>query len=205
MRYFVEKYASALNADFITGDLMLRAETLWRYDQQEFTEYTPVKFRSITDANQKIVDLKNPREIETGDNFISKSLNFLLEEAIDKSEKVFLLTTRKGLSPLIVCGDCGEVVTCEHCSSPVKLHGRSLNNKSACEKENFFRCHTCGQERSAGETCLNCNSWRLIPLGIGTEKLELELKAKFPDTKVLILDKDHANTPTKAHKIVKEF
>jgi len=204
-RYFIEQYASALNSDFIMGDLMLRAETLWRYDQQEFTEYTPIKFRSITDATQKIVNMKDVDELEKPANAISNSLDYLINETIDKSEKIFLMTTRKGLAPIITCGDCGEIVRCEHCSSPIKLHGKDLNRKSAREKENFFKCHTCGHERSAGETCIKCNGWRLTPLGVGTEKIEVELKAKYPKTKIFVLDKEHANTPAKAQKIIQEF
>jgi primosomal protein N' len=213
MRYFIEEYASALNADFIVGDLMLRAETLWRYDQHEFTEFTPIKFRSITDATQKIVDMKKDEEVSKKDQFISRSLDYMLEEAIENSEKVFLLTSSKGLAPLVACSDCGEVVRCEHCSSPVKLHGRNsgplsninVTTKTAREKENYFRCHTCGHERSAGETCINCNSWRLMTVGAGTEKVETELKKKFLKTKILILDKDHASTPKKAQKIIQDF
>lgn len=206
LRYFIEKYASALNADFIMGDLMLRAETLWRYDQQEFTEYTPIKFRSITDATQKIINMKDADELEKQSDAISNSLNYLINEAVEKSEKILLITTRKGLAPIITCGDCGEIVKCEHCSSPIKLHGKSLDRKSAPrEKENFFKCHTCGHERSAGETCVKCNSWRLTPLGVGTEKIEQELQEKFPKTKIFVLDKEHAKTPSKAQKIMKDF
>lgn len=209
MRFFIEHYASALNIDFILGDLMLRAETLWRYDNQELTEYAPIKFRSITDATQKLIDMRKEEESDKTNATISNSLEYLIEETIDKSEKLLLLTTRKGLAPIIICQDCGKIVTCENCSSPIKLHGKSLgtknSTKSAREKENFFKCHTCGHERSAGETCSNCNSWRLTTLGVGTEKIESELKVKYPKTKIFVLDKEHAKTPAKAQKVIAEF
>jgi len=208
LRYFIEAYASVLGINLILGDLMLRAETLWRHDQQEFHEYGAIKFRSITDALQKKVDMRNEKILPDSSRSISTVLHGVLTQAIQKNEHTFLLTTRKGMSPLIVCGDCGEIVTCNHCSSPVALHG--LTGKISADKidqreKNFFKCHTCGSQRSAAETCQNCGSWKLIGLGIGTEKIEGEVREIFPDTKVFILDKEHASTPSKARKIVRDF
>ncbi len=199
-RFFFEKYANALEANYMLGDLMLRAETLWRYSEQEFLEHTPIKFRSITDANQKIINLKDKNEVGDNETFISETLRRTLAESIKKNERIFLLTNRRGIAPIIICGDCGTIVRCDYCSSPMVLHGKSLK-----EQGNHLCCHSCGHKRETDYTCKNCNSWKLNLLGAGVEKIEAEIKSQIPDAKIFILDKDHAETHEKARKIVDAF
>jgi primosomal protein N' (replication factor Y) (superfamily II helicase) len=199
-RFFFEKYANALGANYMLGDLMLRAETLWRYSEQEFLEHTQIKFRSITDANQKIVNLKDRNEVNGNENFISETLRRILSDSLKKNERIFLLTNRRGIAPITICGDCGTIVRCDYCSSPMVLHGKNLK-----EQGNHLCCHSCGNKRETDFTCKNCNSWKLNLLGAGVEKIESEIKNIFPDVKVFILDKDHAETHEKARKIVEGF
>jgi primosomal protein N' (replication factor Y) len=200
MRFFAEKYAEKINVPFMYGDLMLRTETLKRYDEHIFFEFSPIKFRSISDAEQRIVDMKDEDEVEDYENPISKSLANLIKENHELNDHLFILNNRKGLSPLVVCGDCGTVVKCEECQSPVVLYG-----KDAQEKENYFNCHFCGAKRHAGEKCSNCNSWKLQTVGFGTERIAREIKKQFPKVKVFVLDKDSASTPNQAQKIIREF
>jgi len=200
LRFFAEKYAEKINVPFMYGDLMLRTETLKRYDDHIFFEFSPIKFRSISDADQKIVDMKDEEEVSSYDNPISKSLTELIEENTTLNDHLFILNNRKGLSPLVVCGDCGTTVKCEDCSSPIVLYG-----KDAQEKDNYFNCHFCGSKRHSGEKCKNCDSWKLQTVGFGTERIKREIEKQFPKIKVFILDKDTAKTPVQAGKIVKEF
>lgn len=200
MRFYAEKYAEKMNIPFIYGDLMLRTETLKRYDDHIFFEFSSIKFRSISDAKQKIIDLKDEDEVEDYQNPISKSLKELIEENNELNEHLFILNNRKGLSPLVLCGDCGTVVKCEECGSPIVLYG-----KDATEKENYFNCNFCGAKRHSGEKCVNCDSWKLQTVGFGTERVKREIEKMFPKTKVLLLDKDNAKTSTQAQKIVKDF
>jgi len=199
-KFFIEKYAKNMKADFMVGDLMLKTETLARYDNHEFFEYTPIKFRSITDATQKIIDLKDPSKTIKNNIFISKALAQMIDKALLNNEKTFLLNSRRGMAPIIVCGDCGQMVKCEKCDSSIVLHGKDATNE-----DNYFKCHSCGDIRHAGEKCKNCDSWKLVTLGYGTEKIGEEISKIFPDSKVFILDKDHAKTPKQAEKIIEGF
>lgn len=200
LRFFIEKYAEKINTPFLYGDLMLRAETLKRYDDHIFFEFSPIKFRSISDAKQKIVDMKDEKEVEEYENPISNSLAELIKENNELNDHLFILNNRKGLSPLVVCGDCGTIVKCEECESPVVLYG-----KDATEKNNYFNCHFCGAKRGAGEKCANCDSWKLQTVGFGTERIRREIQKQFPKVKVFVLDKDTATTPVQAKKVVREF
>jgi primosomal protein N' (replication factor Y) len=116
-----------------------------------------------------------------------------------------LITSRKGLSPLIVCGDCGHTVTCHNCSAPVVLYGKKDGSAKEIEKDNFFRCHHCGESRSAREKCVKCDSWKLNMIGVGIEKVREEIEKIVPKQNVFVLDKESASTHNKAKKITKEF
>ncbi|HRY31136.1 MAG TPA: primosomal protein N' [Candidatus Paceibacterota bacterium] len=199
-RFFLEKYAEAMGVNYLLGDLMLRVETLWRYGQQEFLEHAPIKFRSVTDANQKIINLKDKNEIIAAEAAVSETLRKTLAESLKKNERVFLLSNRRGIAPIILCADCGTIVHCDRCSAPTVLHGKSLK-----ERGNHLRCHACGLTRETDFVCKNCGGWRLNLLGIGIEKVENEIRKEFPGANLFILDKDHAETPEKARKIAAAF
>jgi|AntRauTorckE6833_2_1112554.scaffolds.fasta_scaffold00638_19 primosomal protein N' (replication factor Y) len=200
LRFFAETYAEKINKPFLYGDLMLRSETLKRYDDHAFFEFSPIKFRSIADAQQKIIDMKDEDEVSEYENPISNSLHKLIKENNELNDHLFILNNRKGLSPLVVCSDCGTIVKCEECESPVVLYG-----KYAQEKNNYFNCHFCGAKRGAGEKCVNCDSWKLQTVGFGTERIRREIQKQFPKAKILVLDKDTAKTAVQAKKIINDF
>jgi primosomal protein N' (replication factor Y) len=90
------------------------------------------------------------------------------------------------MAPQTVCGDCGAIVKCALCQSPISLH----RAHSGDGNQNFFFCHACGGKRSAEEKCAVCQSWKLRPIGVGIELVEQELNQKFPEVKVFRIDKD---------------
>jgi len=201
MRFCAETYAGILGAKLFLGDSMLRTDTLWRYDQGVFYESGSLKFRSLSSANQEIVDMKKPDDF--GNNvfsIFSQRLKDIIVHGNRQNQNTFLFVARRGLAPSVVCSDCGTVVSCNDCKSPVVLHGRD-----ATKKENYFKCHHCGDVRSAGEMCNLCGGWRLQTLGIGVETVEKEIAKLFPEITVFTLDADSAKTHKKARAIVKEF
>jgi len=209
MRKFAEFYAKELGVSLIFGDLLLRAETLWRYDQQEFIEHTPIKFRSLNVSQSKIIDMKLERDSIKDQK---KEMPLLSEQAIDlikkshkNNDKTFIMSSRKGLYPLIVCGDCSQTVKCSQCDAPVVLYNKKKNSNDPREKENFFKCHHCGEIRSAGEACTRCNSWKLNMLGYGIENVKNKVTEIVPEENIFVLDKDHASTHKKARDIVSKF
>jgi len=203
IRNFAEYYAGALGANLFYGDMLLRAETLWRFENQELMEYAPIKYRSLTSADTTIVDMKKERDV-SGElvkySVLSKRLEEQIVRAHKNSNHTFLFVSRKGLAPLIVCGDCGTVVKCRTCDAPVVLYG-----KNATERDNFFKCHGCGEKRHAGELCKNCVGWRLITLGVGTEGVAEKVRQLVPDAHVTVIDKDATPTPAKARAAVVDF
>jgi len=206
IRTFAEKLAEKLKARIIFGDLLLRTETLYRQNNAEIFEIGSLKFRSLTTSAQELVDMRQPlpenlekdkEGQEPKFKLFSDSLLNLIEQTSENDENMFIFVARRGLFPSTVCGDCGTIVKCNTCGAPTVLHKSST--------ENFFLCHRCGERRSALEKCHDCQSWRLTTLGIGIEKVEEELKEKFPELKIFKIDSDSAATHKKALDIAAKF
>ncbi len=205
IRNFAEIFASKIKAKIIFGDLLLRAETVWRYKNGEVVEVAPLKFRSLTTSSQEIVDMKFKKEdLESGKEtekrefkIFSNELEQKIKESIENNEHLFIFTARRGFSPSTVCADCGNIVKCNTCGAHTVLHKSPV--------ENFFLCHKCGERRSALEKCSNCNGWRLTTLGIGSELIEEKIQEINPNCKVYRIDADSTPTHKKALQVAEKF
>ncbi len=198
MRVFVRNFARAMGVKLIMGDLMLSVETLYKEQTEEYAEFFPLKLRMLSSSRNLLVDMKLPRGLFTEEfRVISRELEALIDKTKEENENLFIFCGRKGLAPVTVCGDCGQVVVCKQCGAPVTLFAR--------KDENIFSCNKCGEERSTSERCTHCDSWKLETLGIGIELVEKEIKKLFPEAKVFRLDKESASTEKRASDIMKKF
>ncbi len=197
IRTFAEFYRKKLGAGLVLGDLLLRTETIHRRDQGEVLERFPLSFRIHSDAESSITDSRKEKEQTLKFKVIGKEVETLLRNAQAHHERTFLYITRRGLSPLTVCGDCGTVVTCTNCSAPITLHGTG--------EKRFFLCHRCGERRPAEERCKVCNSWKLVTLGIGSELVEEKVRELFPDAPIIRIDKEATPTLPRGIKAISTF
>jgi primosomal protein N' len=240
LRHSLEVIAHTSGQVVHRADSMLRVETLRRLDDQEISQGSPFKWRSISLANDYLINMtkKNvipvkaetvyvptnevselkgtekigslaasvteedvhplPREVSRF-RVLSPELEQLINNNRDESTHLFIYTVRRGMSPITVCDDCETIVTCNNCSSPVVLHTSKDSGR------NFFMCHMCGERRSADETCKNCGSWRLTALGIGIERVEEEIKAKFPGIDLFKIDSDTTSTDKQIKEVLEKF
>lgn len=206
IRQFAEILAKKIKAKIIFGDLLLRTETVWRHNEAELFEVAPLKFRSLTTATPKLVNMREilPENITTEKEGKEPKFKLFSNEILDliqnnqaNDEQMFVFVARRGLFPSTVCADCGNLIKCNTCGAPTVLHKSS--------SENFFLCHRCGEHRSAMEKCNNCQSWRLATFGIGIDAVEEEIKNRFPTIKIFKIDSDSASTHKKALDIIAKF
>ncbi|MSR71161.1 MAG: hypothetical protein EXS50_00600 [Candidatus Taylorbacteria bacterium] len=190
IRFFLEKYAEHMGAKLFFGDTLLRTESLWREEEGELLASTPFKFRSLSTSSESLIDMREYKTSESGFKIVSPEVEQLIKDTKANNEHLFILTTRRGLSPTTLCGDCQNIVTCNNCDAPVILHNQKKDNV----EQNYFLCHRCGARRSAEETCKTCNSWKLATVGIGIELVEEKIKKRFPDIKVFRIDSDIIKT-----------
>jgi primosomal protein N' len=202
LRFFLERLALHKEWRLVMGDSVLPIETLSRIkgvnDNSPIpvSEMSLIRWRLLT-APAHLVDASTKQDSEGRFEIFSPELKELLARALADRQRVFLFGARKGLAPTTVCGDCGTVLACKNCGAPVVLHKRG--------EETIYVCHACSATRESLTACGVCGNWRLVPLGIGIEEVAKQAKLLFPEAKVLILDKDHAPTDTKALAIAEQF
>jgi primosomal protein N' (replication factor Y) (superfamily II helicase) len=108
--------------------------------------------------------------------------------------RAILLLNRRGVAPALHCRACGQTIRCPNCDVSLVLH-----------KDGFLRCHHCGYDEAARETCPSCASPELARLGAGTQRLERELAAQFPELELIRLDADTVKRPGAAAVALARF
>ena len=126
----------------------------------------------------RIIDMK--QELRAGNDLdLSRELEEGVRDAVIAGKQSILFLNRRGNSRFLVCMECGEVPSCPRCSVHLTYH--SANRR--------LMCHYCGYSEPAHARCSKCGG-AMKAVGSGTQKVEQELKALFPDTKVLRMDAD---------------
>lgn len=143
----------------------------------------------------EIVDMKENLK-QGGSAILSNSLITKIETRLEHNEQVILLLNRRGYHTLLKCRRCQEILKCPHCDLAMSYH--SSKKKMVC--------HTCGYEMYVPKQCPNCGSYEgFMTSGFGTEKLEDEVKNKFPNAKVLRMDADTTSRKNSHETILKTF
>jgi len=216
LRHALEIIAKQKAQKVFIADSILRAETLHRIDSEEIERGSPFKWRSISSALDILVDMKTGAspaksassgrsgengEIKTEKKFrtLSPQLNKLIQTNHDESTHMFILTARRGMASITVCDDCETVVRCNRCQAVVVLHTGKANGN------NYFMCHRCGERRVTDETCTNCGSWRLTPLGVGIERVEAEIRESFPGVDLFKIDADATKGEKQISEVLERF
>lgn len=198
IRMLAENLAKEKKVRIIFGDLPLSIDTMWRYKENELDELSPPKLRTIREANQSLIDMKDKKHQKAGKfEVVSDELKELVLDTVKSNKNIFVFTARRGLASSTTCKDCGNPVLCHECEAPIVLHGTAKGNR--------FICHACGASRSADERCKGCASWKLQTLGIGVQLVEKTLKDIVPKEKIFVIDKDTASTHKKASTLIEKF
>ena len=104
IRTFAEFLAKETKSKILFGDILLRTETLWREQNEEILPFAPLKFRSLTTAEQVLVDMKEKKDSsEKKFQIISNELAELIQTNKENNENLFIFAARRGLSSTTVC------------------------------------------------------------------------------------------------------
>ena len=145
------------------------------------------------------VDMKEQIKLGSGD-MLSLPLRQAMAVAFSENKQVILLLNRRGFSRTLICGDCGEPVTCKNCSVAMTLHNNRRNGTQS------LICHYCGYTIPSYEArCSFCSGNHFTKAGFGTQQLEEFLHNVFPHEKVLRMDQDSTMTPGAHKEIIEQF
>ncbi|MBK8822239.1 MAG: primosomal protein N' [Anaerolineales bacterium] len=124
----------------------------------------------------QIVDMRE--ELKTGNRGIfSRALAESLAETISRGEQAILFLNRRGTASYVFCRDCGYVVKCPNCETPLTLHVERLTLNV---QPSTLLCHHCNYTRQMPKTCPSCNGKNIRAFGLGSEKVEEEVQTAFP-------------------------
>ena len=130
-----------------------------------------------------VVDMR--REIAAENRSpLSRELQAAIAGSLDRHEQSILFLNRRGLATFVMCRDCGSVRECPHCSVALVFHA-ALGR---------LQCHYCGNTEAMPRRCPSCGSRYIKSFGIGTERVEQEVRALFPAVRVVRLDRDVMKT-----------
>lgn len=129
----------------------------------------------------EVVDMR--REFKKKNKGIfSHNLWKAMNEALLRGEQVILFLNRRGYSSFQLCRQCGYVMRCPSCDVSLTYHS----------SPEHLQCHYCGFKSITPEFCPKCKSPHIRNFGLGTQKVEKEVKSSFPGALVMRMDSDTA-------------
>jgi primosomal protein N' (replication factor Y) len=174
-----QEYARLCGAGCVLGSATPTIEQRYKAENNKSTKLDLP--RRVVDRSLPPVQIVDMREeLKNGNRGIfSHILAESLAETISRGEQAILFLNRRGTATYIFCRDCGTVLKCPKCETPLTLH--------TDEKERLL-CHRCGYQRQMPKTCPNCDSKQIRAFGLGSEKVETEVQAMFPQVRTLRWD-----------------
>jgi primosomal protein N' (replication factor Y) len=116
--------------------------------------------------------------------------------AVDAAgDQAILVINRRGTASVVLCRDCGHVQACPECERPLVYH----------QAGGTLRCHHCGRAAPVAGRCPACESPRIRYLGGGTERVEREVRERFPRLRVGRLDRDVVERRGAAERVLDAF
>lgn len=132
----------------------------------------------------EVVDLARERDLAPRGRklILSRKLRGAMQETLDLGGQTILFLNRRGFSTQILCFDCGFAERCVNCDIALVYHAA----------EQTLRCHYCDHQLDPPDTCRGCGAPDTALLGVGTQRLEEEVRSEFPTARIARMDRDNA-------------
>jgi primosomal protein N' (replication factor Y) (superfamily II helicase) len=154
------------------------------YQNAKKGRYTLVTlFRRVLDrplADVRIVDMREEYAAAGPDVVLSATLCEAMGETLSRGEQAIVLLNRRGFASSVFCRQCGSTLECPNCSLSLTVH-RAAHRA---------RCHYCNHAIPLPKVCASCSGKYIELVGFGTERVEAEVRERFPDARVARVDRD---------------
>ncbi len=210
-RYHAREVAAEIarrrGAALVLGSATPSLESLMRCRQGSFggVRWSRVSMpeRPGTSVLPKVQIVDMAGEFGRGNRSIfSTPLRKALDEVVERRQKAVLLLNRRGFANFLMCRECGCVPECPHCATALTYH----------ERTHSLMCHTCGRSwpikayPDSTTRCPNCGSRYLAQFGVGTQRVEDELRMILPpDVAIVRMDADTTKAKGAHEKLLEEF
>ena len=171
-------------ANVVLGSATPSLESLYNAETGRFVKVDlKERFHAGEDAEIRLIDTVAERRKRGMTGSFSRKLIHEITDTLDDGGQVLVLRARRSYAPSVQCTECGKIPKCPHCHVPMSLH----------RGPDRLVCHYCGHTEPYTGICPSCKG-ELQPLGAGTQKVEEELTALFPDRRIARLDGDTPDT-----------
>ncbi len=146
-----------------------------------------------------LVDMR--REFALGNySIFSDRLTVAVKDCLKQGKQAILLINRRGFASHVLCRACGYVLKCRNCSVSLTFH-----QSKGKGQDGYLICHHCAFRSGAAEICPSCKSPFIRQFGLGTQRVEQEVRECFPEARLLRLDSDITRERGAADEIFAKF
>jgi len=194
-REVARKRAAMEGIPLVLGSATPMLESWWNARQHRFQMISMP--RRIADRQMPpviTVDTINDPLIKHGHN-IGRALKNGIDQALKNEGQVILFFNLRGFTPVLWCRQCGEKLSCPDCATTLTWH----KDRRLC------LCHTCDFKSPLPSHCPSCKKPGLKHFGSGTQKLEEEVRRKFPGVTAIRMDSDSMRKPGSHDEALEKF
>ena len=171
-------------ANVVLGSATPSLESLYNAETGRFVKVDlKERFHAGDEAEIRIIDTVAERRKRGMTGSFSRKLIHEINDTLSDGGQVLVLRARRSYAPSVQCTECGKIPKCPHCHVPMSLH----------RGPDRLVCHYCGHTEPYTGRCPSCQG-ELQPLGAGTQKVEEELRALYPERRIARLDGDTPDT-----------
>lgn len=159
------------------------------------------RYRLLSLPARAVAKAKLPtiQRIDTRREKLVDGLSGILLEAIEarlrRGEQSLVFLNRRGYAPVLTCTGCGWISRCRRCAANLVLH----------LADHRLRCHHCGYETRIPRQCPDCGNQDIQPFGRGTQRLETALAERYPEARILRVDRDSARSRKQWEALVEKI
>jgi primosomal protein N' (replication factor Y) len=194
-REVARKRAELESIPLILGSATPTLES-WRRAQEGIDELIqlPKRVEGLPMPPVVIVDVRHDPMRKKG-AAIGRALQQAIHTALEANGQVILFLNLRGYSPVLWCRGCGEAVKCPHCDVSLTWHKERAR----------IVCHSCDFHASPPTACPSCQDAGIQYLGVGTQRLEQEVKYRFPQASCIRMDSDSMRKPGSHDRALEAF
>jgi primosomal protein N' (replication factor Y) len=194
------EYARLCGAVCILGSATPSVEQRFMAEADRYRKLElPIRIMEAGLPQVQVVDMRE--ELKAGNRGIfSRALAESLAESIARRQQAILFLNRRGTATYVFCRECGAAAKCPRCDTPLTLH-----SGTTARAADTLTCHRCGYDRHLPEKCGHCGSVQIRAYGLGSEKVEAEVRDMFPQARTLRWDWETTRQKDAHEMILKHF
>ena len=189
--------ANILKAKVILGSATPSIESYFNAKNDNKYGYVALnqRFNNVILPKIELIDLKDKYKRKRMKGHFSDRLISEIQASLKSGYQVILFQNRRGYAPVLSCKSCGHVPECSNCDVSLTYHQQSKQ----------LRCHYCSYTIAVSSSCSACGSYDLDPKGFGTEQIQEEAQALFPNASIARMDFDTTRGKYGYDQIIERF